>query len=241
MKKSAKLVTLSVIGIIFCFIIGCQSEDFNETSPINQSCLTFGQLHNEVIGEILYNLSTSPTRSSMMTEAEFKQQCIDYAVESVLERDSSLSLQYVKSTITNISQRAVDDIRLSMSSYEKQVIDTVSRMISEEQTDVTIENYVYNSNLNLQQKQGVINFYDTYQSSSEYWAEHGKEWIAYIEENVDLSSGKRSSWYKRISWGQVAFSDAYYGWYGTVSTGGNIYVGIGAAAAGSIFSILNQM
>lgn len=79
------------------------------------------------------------------------------------------------------------------------------------------------------------------ESSYDYWQENSDEWLSFLQENVEMEYGVWNDIKKKLKttdWNRVVFSDAYYAWFGTVSSGGNLIVGAGAAAVGSIFSAL---
>lgn len=236
-----QIMALCAIGILAIIISGCQNEDFSNENLQENLTSNFGVVHNEVIGEIYANLPQSKTRSATMTKGEFQSLCVEQAGISTLQRDNTLSPQLIERTIADVSLRTVDEIKVSMDDRDRQIIDAICIMIREGKNRSTIEGFIFNSNLNEQKTQAALNFYETYEASKTYWSEHGEEWICYIQENVELKPETRASWYEKISWSQVAFSDAYYGWQGTLASGCNVYVGAGSAAAGSIFSALNQL
>lgn len=235
------LIAMIAICMLPLIWVGCQSEGFDESPERVEDTSNLGVIHNEIADEIFNSLSTSTTRTSKMTKDEFMSYCIQEAALSAVSKDPTLSRETAEPAITNISMKPVEEIRMEMDNQDCQIIDSVSIMLINNVDADVIGDYIERQNLDQQKFQAVKAFCETYQESILYWNKCGVDWMEYIITNVEVDERIMGKWFDRISWGQVAFSDAYYGWYGMMSSGCNVYVGIGGAAAGSIFSALNQL
>lgn len=244
-KLMNNIVAFCAICILSFIWVGCASEGPNEKPRQVEATPNFGVIHNEIIDEIFHSLSASTTRTSKMSKDEFMADCISEAAKTVISKDPTLSRQETEKTIANISMMPLEEIRLGMSDQDRQVIDSIASMLSNNIDANIIDDYIGTCHLDEQKIQAAKAFCETYQESLNYWNKCGAEWVEYIVQNVDVNvdvdEGVIGRWLDRISWKQVAFSDAYYGWYGMMSSGCNIYVGVGGAAAGLIFSALNQL
>jgi hypothetical protein len=239
-SKLLNFLNLSLVGIAMLTIECCQNVDTPTISNVDTEDANFGNFHNEVISNIFDKLPDSQSRSNGVSIAEIKDVCIEEATESAIAKDQ---LQYASSKITiqDVSSQTIVSIKNVMSNDDKEVIDGVVSMINQNISIEKIKKYILHSKLPGNKKDAANNFVDTYFSSKLYWEENGEAWINYINTNVVIGSRSRSSWYDDIYWDSVAFSDAYYAWYGTLSSGCNLYVGAGAAAVGSVAAVLNQL
>lgn len=240
-KLMNNIVAFCAICILSLIWVGCVNDGPYEHSEQVEATPNVGVVHNEIVSEIFSNLSTAKTRTSRISKDEFMKDCIREAALSVVSKDSTLSRQSAETTIANISMKPLDEIRMEMSDQDRQIIDSISGMLCNNTDANIIDDYIGMLHLHKQKLQAVKAFCETYQESLSYWNKCGAKWMEYIIENVDVDEGRIGRWLDKISWRQVAFSDAYYGWYGMMSSGCNIYVGVGGAAAGSIFSALNQL
>lgn len=227
--------------LCMAFLASCANEDINPSPTKDENKYgEFGFFHNDVIEDIFVSFPKNQTRGQQVSVAELKTICTDQATVSVISKDSQLLYQPSRITIQNISETPIDEIKANMTAADKSMIESIIRQLENGDSIVNIKAFVNASSLPLIKKEASLNFIDTYIASKNYWENNKDAWIEYIDENVEMIR-TRSRWYDKVSWGQVAFSDAYYGWYGTLSSGCNIYVGAGAAAVGSVFSVLNQI
>lgn len=234
---------MMLLSIAMVVVTGCQNDDTPTIPGNDEESSKFGTFHNEVIKNIFDKLPSSLSRSNdgTVTISAIKEVCVEEATVSVLAKDAKLQYEPSKMTIAEVSSQTVESIQNAMSNEDREVVDGIVSLINQGSSLKTIKDFIAQCNLPNNKKEAAYNFLDTYISSKQYWEDNGAEWIDYINANVIVETGSRSSWYDRVSWGNVAFSDAYYAWYGTLSSGCNVYVGAGAAAVGSVASVLNQL
>lgn len=241
MKNNNIFKVLSVIMTITVIIMTRCSQEESLSSGTNDSThetINFGQIHNDIIEDIIQNLKNGSTRVEEVSNLDsLRSYCIDRATSYVLSLDSELQYDQVRNQIKRMASVSEQYIKESMTNSDTQVVQTITQMIYNGNSQYLITNYIDNTSLPNIRKMAANNYNKTYHSSIEYWNREGNSWINYLKRYPS----KKLRWYEKISWGQVAFSDAYYGWFGTVNSAGNIYVGVGTAAVGSIFTILNQM
>lgn len=233
------LCAISILSILM--MTGCQNNSLSDEDIQKETIPNIGVLHNEILDNIFENLMTSATRSDKISAAEFQALCITEACKSVIEKDSSLNLQDVEDRLSEVSTLSVEDIKAHMDENDRYVIDAISQMLTQEITGADIREYILSSNLDEQKTQAALAFYETYEESKSYWKVNKETWINYIQTNVALDEPMTRGRFGHISWGQVIFADAYYGWYFMVSSGCNIVMGAGGAALGSAFTALGNM
>lgn len=74
-------------------------------------------------------------------------------------------------------------------------------------------------------KKAILAFLSLYEKAFAYWNVNYQKWIDLKRMYVNLVTTKAAGW---------VVADGYWGWYGTVSSGGNGLVGAGAAAVASM-------
>lgn len=241
-KTNLKFVPLALFGVVMLLLQSCS----NETAPAipeqkESQEANFGTVHNEVAAEILESLISFRSRGDCVTITAVHDACIEKATIATVAKDCNLQYAPTKIQITDISAPSVDAIKSTLSISDRSIVNGIMTLVSQKKDPSVIKRYVQNNSITAGQCEAALNFFETYEASVTYWEENKDEWIEYLNANVASQTQRESKWYDKIRWGDVAMSDAYYAWYGTVSTGGNIYVGAGAAAVGSVFTVLNQM
>ena len=170
-----------------------------------------------------------------------KARYIEEAAKDVLSKDETLDYLNTKETIKTVASASISSIRTHMNHLDQEVIDMVIQDVSDGNSISSIKAKILKKELSQHKETAALNFAETYIASTDYWQENGANYVDYIDTNV-IIVGKpgQSHWYDNIRWGDVALCDAYYAWYGTVTSGGNFYVGGGAAIVGSAFAVLNS-
>lgn len=250
-KKSSLIVV--AFTIVIATIISCSNNDEpimpsadQSTPALIEKSKHFASLHNECIRKTLSELNTSFIHSNHITPASIHSNILLIMDSYISEkhtylRNISTNTCYID-TISSITSTDISFIRESMSDTEIIYIDQGMTLLEAGEPLELLMIDVEQSELPEQNKEAILNFLSTLEASSEYWEQEGDEWIEFLENNLPEEELQKFSFFDKkgkIQWKQIAFADAYYGWFGTVSTGGNLIVGAGAAAAGSIFSALN--
>ncbi len=242
---------LFILAASVVFSCSNQEDPANQESNHTQSELIekskqFASLHNECIKNVLSELKTSSIAHKHTSVSSVRSN-VFLITDNYIQgkhshvRNTQTNICY-NDTIKDIVSQDIPSIRNIMTTTE---IAYVERSMVLYETDKSLDNLmieVEKSDLPHQNKEAILNFMTTLEASSEYWEAEGEEWIDFLEKNLPEEELQKFTFYDKagkIQWKQVAFADAYYGWFGTVSTGGNLIVGAGAAAAGSIFSALN--
>lgn len=252
MKKSFLFVitlTLAMATIAH----SCSSDDETPSPQTNQPTSTlieksklFASLHNECIRKTLSDLNSTTIKSGQITPSLIHSNILIFTDNYISEKHSFLrntntNICYID-TIKSITSNGISFIRNNMSDTEIVYVDQGMTLLETGEPLDLLMIDVEQSKLPEQNKEAILNFLSTLEASSEYWEAEGEEWIEFLENNLPDEELQNFTFFDKkgkIQWKQVAFADAYYGWFGTVSTGGNLIVGAGAAAAGSIFSALN--
>lgn len=234
-----------LIGLLFVgACLGCSNE--KDGSLERSSCdisesKKFGEMHNECVADVLSFLMTEGvTRSNEFDPSSISDEVLASVCDYVNERSAETVLN-IDDLRTSLSYD-VPYIRRQMSVTELEFVDKALqfRDAGKSYDDLLYE--VGMSDMPEENKEAMMNFISTLSSSSEYWETNRAEWVAFMESKVpeEQMDEFRIS-LRRVQWDVVVFSDAYYGWFATVGTGGNLLVGAGIAAAGSICSVLNYL
>lgn len=232
------LVGLFFVGICFC----CSDEkwlSYDQVSFDMEQSKKFGELHNECVGEVLSFLMINTTRSGEFNSSSISDDVLVSICDYVNRNNGSqLNVEDLKITLSH----DVPYIRQQMSVTELEFVDKAMQFRDSGRSYDYLLYEVGMSDMPEENKEAMMNFISTLSSSSEYWETNRAEWIAYMESKVpeDQLEEFRIS-LRRVQWDAVVFSDAYYGWFATVGTGGNLLVGASIAAAGSICSVLNYL
>ena len=168
------------------------------------------------------------------SEVEFYEKIVEFVNQYTKKEYSSSDLRNsnVFISLDLILSVTNEDIRKKMSSLELSYIDQI---FMKEPTDKKaiqelLLKLLTEKDLSNLQKKGVASFISVYQQSSEYWDERLQDWM-----NLKKNSIEQFKMTKVASW---VVSDCYWGWFGTVSSGGNAIVGAGAATVASVCSAL---
>lgn len=249
-RFSVASLTLSIATVVFSCANNNEpalpSNTQDKTVLIEKS-KQFATFHNECIKNTLSSLSSSQNRQNHITSFSIINSEVYLITDNYINgklsraRNTEVIASY-NDTIKNITSHDVTAIRNDMTPVEIAFVDHSITLYEKGEALDRLMIDVEQSDLPITNKEAILNFMSTLEASSEYWEAEGEEWIEFLENNLPEEELQKFSFYDKkgkIQWKQVAFADAYYGWFGTVSTGGNLIVGAGAAAAGSIFSALN--
>lgn len=236
MKK--EILKLGLIGVMtpFLFILftACSYTDETATSTTEDSEIVsyaeyFATTHNECLDYCFEQLNTTTKASvTFASMNELNAEMVELA-QSYVEAHTNLALKSNGQilTIDFINSATISDIRNRMSDSELFFIDKTlaespnrkdvfEKIISEVITDKTLTTL---------QKKAVCSFITVYQKSTAYWDKNRQDWLTLKTNLVTHQITLRLA-----AW--IA-ADCYWGWYGTVASGGNGIVGAGAAAVAS--------
>lgn len=201
----------------------------NEDSEIVNYAEDFALAHNDCLDYCFKNLNSSTKASVIFTSLEKFNSKIAELANSYVESRTTISLKSSSQffTIETIHSITIPAIRNQMNDTELFFIDrilaekpnergTLDRIISEVILDKTLSDL---------QKKAVCSFITVYEKSSTYWQKNLQDWLTLKTTLVPNHITTRLA-----AW--IA-ADCYWGWYGTVASGGNGIVGAGAAAVAS--------
>lgn len=184
----------------------------------------FGKVHNEGVAFIL-EAATSETKSMNLP---FNPEDTKSFVFSILDKfvnkttKSYVEIEEYYEELTN------EDIRMLMSKRELLYVDeALANYYSPNKLDNLIIDVVSDKELSESQMYATATFISTLKYSAEYWSNNLNQWNETFKK-----PGTKASWENVIT------ADAFYGWWGTVGTGGNVAIGAGCAVAASVFSAL---
>lgn len=234
---------MGLVALMFTMLtVSCSNEENeminfgNEDYEILVYAENFGKLHNECLDYCYDQLNSMKLRSSknFASEVEFYEKIVEFVNQYTKKEYSSSDLRNsnVFISLDLILSVTNEDIRKKMSSLELSYIDQI---FMKEPTDKKaiqelLLKLLTEKDLSNLQKKGVASFISVYQQSSEYWDERLQDWM-----NLKKNSIEQFKMTKVASW---VVSDCYWGWFGTVSSGGNAIVGAGAATVASVCSAL---
>jgi len=226
--KQKLLTSAFVIMMIGVFFSSCTNENEvtipqNESNELIDYGMEFASIHNDCLAYIYRGLNSTKTRGHVV--ADMEERVISIANMYISTHSSTRTVS--ESLTQEMFSMTIEDIQESLSPKEKTYIE---RALSSQ--EVSSENLIKEiaSDLELPEinRQAVICFITTYQASSQYWTEHTSEW----EKLLDIPQ-------TRVSWANVAFADAWWGYQGLMSSALNPWVGGGAAAVGSACAFLH--
>ena len=211
-----KLLTSAfVIMVIGAFFSSCTNENEatipqNEANELIDYGMEFASIHNDCLAYIYQGLNSTKTRGYVA--ANMKEMVIPIANMYISTHSSTRAVS--ESLTQEMFSMTIEDIQESLSPREKIYIE---RALSSQ--DISSENLIKEiaSDLELPEinRQAVICFITTYQASSQYWAEHTSEWKELLD-NIPQA---------RVSWTDVAFADAWWGYQGLMSSALTPWVG----------------
>lgn len=186
--------------------------------------MEFASIYNECLAYIHQGLSSTKTRGNITTNME---EMVISIANMYISKHSSTRTASAEPLTLEMFSTTIEDIQKTLSPKEKEYIEKClsNRAASFESLikEVTLDLDLPEIN-----KQAVICFITTYQTSSQYWTEHSSEW-----------EGLLNKLQTRASFASVAFADAWWGYQGLMCSGLNPWVGGGAAAVGSACAFLH--
>lgn len=236
MKKTIfKLGLTGAIAVfLFALCIGCSSTDetipfSDEDSQIISYAEQFATTHNDCLDYCLKHLNTS-TKSNVEFASlnDFHSKIAELA-KLYVEAHTTFKLKssYQLFAVEFINSVTIPDIRKNMSDTELFFIDKTlaENPNKKEKLAEIIANVIADKTLSVLQKKAVCSFITVYEKSSSYWNKNRQEWLtlktALLPNHI---TPRLAAW--------IA-ADCYWGWYGTVASGGNGIMGAGAAAVAS--------
>lgn len=236
MKKK----TFLFYAVLSVLLSSCSSNidetkvDTSSESELILKGKKFARVHNECLDYIYENTHKPQTRATNKVNGDLFSDIVDTANSFIAEkvaktRTTSDGTMYV--TKEMYDSITIEDIKAQMSPIELEYTNMAVENIN--CIESLINQVAYDApELSDIQKQAVICFLTTLESSLEYWQENIDKWKS------DSDVGAQTRGHFEFNWKEVAFADAYWGYTGMLSSGLNIYVGGGAAAVGSAFACL---
>ncbi|MCM1521945.1 MAG: hypothetical protein NC039_04760 [Muribaculaceae bacterium] len=237
-----KLIFISGFTLIlFGLLVSCYSEPdcLNKHTQDIISARQIGKYHNQLINQTISSLNLRESRTGNKTIKSIKTEIFQEIVTTCQNKyglsDTDLN------NLGRIAYTNIDSIRSNCTEFETNIVEMCNKHILDNVPFDDIYDYIEETELIESQKEALTAFVSTLESSTEYWATSRDDFFRYISGNLDenLLAESLDIQYRNIRWGDVAFSDAYYAWYGFVSSGCNVYVCVGASAVGSAFAVLN--
>lgn len=238
-KVMEHLLMLIVLAIA---VTSCSNEENemvkfgNKDSDIVVYAENFGKMHNECLDYCYEQLVSVKLRSkkTFTSEKEFNEGLVKLVNQYIEEKKTIVGLKSHNESITLdfIASVSNEDIREKMNSLELSYIDQT--LLLEPNNKKALQNLqlklLAEKNLTDLQKKAVASFISVYQKSSEYWITKHSYWMDLKMQSIDqFTTTKAAAW---------VVADCYWGWFGTVSSGGNGLVGAGAAAVASACAAL---
>ncbi|MCD8176012.1 MAG: cell wall metabolism sensor histidine kinase WalK [Tannerellaceae bacterium] len=219
--------------VAFCACSNNEETTFfkQENSEIVFYAETFAFLHNDCLDYCYTNLNISTKAGkSFVSLDSFKEEITNLAnmyvkIDTKGETNDDEVKFFSYDFINSIS---ISEIRNMMSSTELSYIDQIISSSAENNQSInSIKEQILADNiLSEEQKKCVYTFICVYEMKSVYWGENLEKWQGMAEKYIDgYAKTKAAGW---------IVADCYWGWFGTVSSGGNAIVGAGAAAVASV-------
>lgn len=201
----------------------------NEDSEIINYAEDFALAHNDCLDYCFKNLNSSTKASVIFASLEEFNSKIAELANSYVEARTTISLKSGSPffTMETINSVTIADIRNQMNDTELFFIDRIlaEKPDAKETFDKISSEVVLDKTLSDLQKKAVCSFITVYEKSSTYWQKNLQNWLTLKTTLVPNPITTRLA-----AW--IA-ADCYWGWYGTVASGGNGIVGAGAAAVAS--------
>lgn len=231
MFKFNNLISFSLLATVLLSCSNGESLKEESTSELILKGKEFASLHNDCVEYVCSKLKQQKSRTTEENIDELMEYSLELAVDYFSQKDSRTKNE-ISDDVKQLLESSIYDIQGHMNETEMTIINQY--LVDDSQPEKWINYVIQDCNLDESKQQALINFICTYSASKEYWQEHNTEWIDItgFEPSSSLSRGS-------ANWGDVAFSDAYYGWWGAVSTG-NVAIAACTSAVGSIASYLNQ-
>lgn len=241
----ALIALISVLSIFAT--ISCSNEETptvsNETNALISKARRVGDMHNQLLNEVLTNLNGQSSRSGVQTLSDIH----DYALSYIAQRSIATSsrsetvLSENQQIIRDLTAKEVPAIRQEMSVKEIEFVDRAIYSIEMQQQQAidTLLIEAAESDLPTLHKEAVMNFLATLQASEIYWDGNEEDWVEYLRTNLSAEDFEAFQLDTNARASQIAFADAYYMWWGTLGSGCNITVGVCCGAFGSLCTFLN--
>ncbi|WP_280647895.1 MULTISPECIES: hypothetical protein [unclassified Dysgonomonas] len=162
---------------------------------------------------------------------------IEYSeAEAEVTAELEAYLESSEYSVAEFESYTKSDMNSQMGEREKYYIDKIysndEALFNGSMNEELMDEIVSDNLLTKEQKEGLCAFVSTMQSSSEYWDANYDNWMV-------LLTGKQQTKFS-FKQKQVIFSDCWWGWYGTIASGGNFAIGGCAGIAASCLTALNQ-
>lgn len=223
-----------MMSFLFILFTACSYTDETATSTTEDSEIIsyaeyFATTHNECLDYCFEHLNHTTKASVTFAFMEDLNAKIAELAQSYVEAHTNLALKSNSQIITMdfINSVTITDIRNRMNDTELFFIDkTLAESPNRKEVfDKIISEVIADKTLTTLQKKAVCSFITVYQKSAAYWDKNRQDWLTLKTNLVPNQLTLRVA-----AW--IA-ADCYWGWYGTVSSGGNGIVGAGAAAVAS--------
>lgn len=183
----------------------------------------FGKFHNDGLA-FVFNTAAAQTKNMNLPFSFEDSRNFVFSTLDKFVNQNTKSYIYIDEYYEELTNQ---DIRILMTDRELLYVDNaLNNSHSSEYLDDLIINIVSDKELEESQMFATAAFVSTLKYSVQYWDKNLNSW------NETFSIPKTKSWR------DVVACDAYYGWWGTVATGGNLGIGSACAATGSIFAML---
>lgn len=225
---------LGLIGLVLFLLPSCandvETSSFtNEDSEIINYAEKFADFHNECL-DFCYQTFKIQTKTEMYfsSNEEFNERIVELVNLYVdQQRGVSSKAHSIPLTLEFITSLTITDIRDQMSEAELIYIDRILQLdpAMSLRLEEMKKEILGDISLSTVHKKAILAFLSLYEKSFAYWNVNYQKWIDLKSMYINLVTTKAAGW---------VVADCYWGWYGTVSSGGNGLVGAGAAAVASM-------
>lgn len=202
------------------------SDEFEDKDELVEFGKDFASIHNDCLGYIYEEIleqSNSNTRSVTLGTSDFRRTVVSLTNRYISENCKSTRSD-VHEVEVGLYDMSIEDIKKNMSEKEFDYVNFV--LDGNVDTEKLLYDISNDNDLQMINKQALICFVTTFEASSMYWQDNLDSWLSVL--GVTKTRGTHFSWKK------AAVSDSFWAYQGLLFSGLNIFVGGGAAAAGSV-------
>lgn len=239
MKKSVLFIVICLTIFMACSENPNETGDYSNNQELITKGLSFAKIHNDCVNSVYAFLAgnkanTRASSSTLITEEDIINSVNSYIRCHVSKTRTSLdSVSFISAD--NYKDVSIEDLKSVLDSNEWKYVNTFLENTDKNEEHL-LEIIANDNKLTIEKRQAVITFITTYIASAQYWQENYDKWIKLSGDEIHANT--RASRTHFANWKEIAFADAYWGYTGLLSSGLNLWVGGGAAAAGSILSAL---
>ncbi len=222
-KSKLNIAVLIIIGITV--FMSCEKMQENPNDLINKQILDYAENvaknHNECLDYIQLKLSKESLKTSYIYNKKMISIANDFIslnTENILKGTSFLSDSFFDTISVSI-------IKKEMTEKELVYVSKVEKNIYNNDSIAVLKEYALNDvELDELAKYKICTFICVAEASYKYWNNNSEKWKVLTNKNKLKNTSNAEA---------IFLSDAFYGWWGTLGSGGNVVIGAACAAVGS--------